>query len=249
MNIGIYKWVSPSNRVYVGQSKDLKYREYWYRNKNTDLSSMPKIKRSFEKYGVDNHEYSIIEYCSIELLNEREIYWGIFYNVLEEGLNCKLGEQNAIFSVNTRNLMSKAKLGTKQSEETKRKKGESIKRFYQNKTPLIKILKSSKPKNRTQEVKDKISKAKLGKPIHTIESKEKLRIIGKDRDMTSCYQAGIESRKIPIIQFDKNMNFIKIWDSASEAELVMSKRGKDNIRACIRGKQKTAYKFIWKQLK
>ena len=30
MDIGIYKWTSPTGRIYVGQSKNLKQRKEWY---------------------------------------------------------------------------------------------------------------------------------------------------------------------------------------------------------------------------
>jgi hypothetical protein len=54
----------------------------------------------------------------------------------------------------------------------------------------------------------------------------------------------------PVYQFDKQNNFIKIWDAACLAEDYYNpgdRRKRDNIRACIRGRQKTAYGFIWKE--
>jgi len=53
----------------------------------------------------------------------------------------------------------------------------------------------------------------------------------------------------PVFQFDKNSNLIKKWDAACIAEDYFNpgdRRKRDNIRACIRGKQKSAYGFIWK---
>lgn len=49
----------------------------------------------------------------------------------------------------------------------------------------------------------------------------------------------------PVNQYDLEDNFIKRWDSAIDAakELNVSN---SNICACCRGKQKTAYKSIWK---
>jgi hypothetical protein len=49
-----------------------------------------------------------------------------------------------------------------------------------------------------------------------------------------------------IIQYDKQGNFIKEWDSAKEASTAMGKPGSDDIGAVCRGRQKTAYGFIWK---
>jgi group I intron endonuclease len=50
-----------------------------------------------------------------------------------------------------------------------------------------------------------------------------------------------------INQYDKDGTFIKTWIGVSEAELFYGgERGKDNISACARGKQKTAYNYVWK---
>lgn len=47
----------------------------------------------------ENHLFEVIEECSIEQLNERELYWGYFYEVLgENGLNLRLGEGKGLYS-------------------------------------------------------------------------------------------------------------------------------------------------------
>ena len=50
----------------------------------------------------------------------------------------------------------------------------------------------------------------------------------------------------PVNQYNLEGNFIKEWDSAKEASIAMGKPGSDDIGAVCRGKQKTAYGFIWK---
>jgi hypothetical protein len=53
----------------------------------------------------------------------------------------------------------------------------------------------------------------------------------------------------PVFQYDKKGNFIKKWEAACIAEDYFNSKDRrkcDNIRACIRGNQKTAYGFIWK---
>lgn len=63
---------SPSDRVYVGQSKDIerRFKEYIKRNSKGQI----KLFNSFEKYGVKNHLFSIIEYCNENELNNKERY-------------------------------------------------------------------------------------------------------------------------------------------------------------------------------
>jgi group I intron endonuclease len=283
MNVGIYKWTSPTGKIYVGQSKDLKQRKKWYLGGGVERSNMTKLKHSFKKYGVTNHTFDIIEYCSVEQLNEKEIYWGLYYDVLETGLNCKLGEQNCIFTEDTKNKMSKSKKGTKQTEEQKQKRkisfkktwrkkiDEGFKRTYHkltketkykiNKTQKGKIISeetrkkisdSLKNKTKSKEHKENLSKAKKGKPIHTEESKQKLREIGKNRNLNKVWEAAAKSRSKIVLQYDKNSNFLKEWKSLSDAEEFYNiKRGADNIGQTIRyfkktGIQRKAYGFIWK---
>ena len=73
----------------------------------------------------------------------------------------------------------------------------------------------------------KISKKRLGKSIH---SKEHIEKISK-----------------PVLQYDLLGNFIKEWNSAKEANLILFGKPKSgDISACCVGRQKTAYGFIWK---
>lgn len=88
---GIYKITSPSNRVYIGQSEDIKVsRVNRYRNNNCE--GQPKLCNSIKKYGWENHTFEIIEECEVENLNCRERYWQEYYDVLNGGLNCVLQE-------------------------------------------------------------------------------------------------------------------------------------------------------------
>ena len=50
---------------------------------------------------------------------------------------------------------------------------------------------------------------------------------------------------IPIIQYSKDGVFIKEWPSSREVERVLGINN-SHINACCRGKQKSAYDFIWR---
>jgi group I intron endonuclease len=224
MNIGIYKWISPTGRIYVGQSKDLKSRYDWYLSNAIYNANMPKLKRSFKKHGIENHTYKIIEYCSLEQLNDREIYWGLYYNTLEKGLNCKLGEQNCIFSENTKNKMSKAKKGTKQTEDQKQKRKISTKetwkkkmengykRAYHKQTEETKqkIREFGKGKIVSEETKQKISQSLKNKP----KSESHKQNMSKSRKGKSVHT---EESKQKIREYGKNRDLTKMWEMASEA--------------------------------
>ena len=127
-----------NGKIYIGQHKSKKY------DKNY-LGSGTLIKRAIEKYGVENFENHIIEWCnSKDELCKREIYWISKYNSFANtgiGYNlCKGGQFGDItFGM---------------SEEQKE--------LWKNK-----ISQSSKGKKMSKEAKEKMSKSKLGNKSNT----------------------------------------------------------------------------------
>lgn len=112
-NCGIYKITSPTGRVYIGQSRNLKRRLTEYKLKSK-VKYQPRIIYSFDKHGVEKHQFDIIEYCSEEQLNCSERFWQDEFDVLgKDGLNCYLQECGKTFRIN--------------SEETTRKLSEANK--------------------------------------------------------------------------------------------------------------------------
>jgi len=91
---------------------------------------------------------------------------------------------------------------------------------------------------------------------HTLQSKLKFsqslkgRVMSEEWKRKNSLNSLLTNTSGPVYQFDKQNNFIKKWDAACLAEDHYNpgdRRKRDNIRACIRGKQKTAYGFIWKE--
>lgn len=108
---GIYKITSPNDRVYVGQAVHLVRRLLSYFEPNGNPFQI-RLQASFQKYGIEQHSFIVLEECAEEKLNERERYWQEQYNVLsKKGLNCKLTS-----------LVGKS---GKLSDETKKKIGDS----------------------------------------------------------------------------------------------------------------------------
>jgi group I intron endonuclease len=109
MNVGIYKITSPSGKIYIGQSTDLKKRKKDY--EKLKCYKQPKLYNSLQKYGWENHKFEIIEECPVDKLNKKEIYWGLHYDVLEEnGLNLRLGDANGLCSKETKQKISLTRL-------------------------------------------------------------------------------------------------------------------------------------------
>jgi group I intron endonuclease len=89
--IGIYKITSPSGKIYIGQSTNIEKRWKWHKYSPSTIGK--KLHSSYLKYGHDKHLYEIIEECNIELLNERERYWILYYDSIKKGLNSTLSNK------------------------------------------------------------------------------------------------------------------------------------------------------------
>lgn len=120
--IGIYKITSPSGRIYIRQSRNIKSRLSRYRNH--DCKNQPALYNSILKYGFNNHKFEILEECILENLNFRERYYQEFYNSVNNGLNCeytKTEDKPKILSEARRQQISRIHKGKITSEETKEK--------------------------------------------------------------------------------------------------------------------------------
>ena len=82
MKTGVYKITNQANdKMYVGSAIDLMNR--WYKHKsqlNKNKHHSIKLQRAWNKYGVDNFKFEIIEECDKEKLIEIEQYYIDLYD-------------------------------------------------------------------------------------------------------------------------------------------------------------------------
>jgi group I intron endonuclease len=130
---GIYTITNLINKkVYVGSSINLKRRFLSHKSLlKRNIHHSKKLQNSFNKYGLENFEFKIIEKgCWFKFLIVREQYWINFYNSFKNGYNewpfarTALGrkwtdEQRQNFKEKTRGRQ--CRLGHKHTEETKAK--------------------------------------------------------------------------------------------------------------------------------
>lgn len=122
---GVYIIISPSGKVYIGESKNILKR--WFKD-YFGLSACKgqiQLYRSFLKYGIYNHTFQIIQECKFEDLKKCERFWQEFYQVVSpKGLNCKYtstDEKKAVYSEESIKKNSISNTGKKRSKETRRK--------------------------------------------------------------------------------------------------------------------------------
>jgi group I intron endonuclease len=125
--IGIYKITNPKGNSYIGQSRDIEHRFYYYRISGDWIKEQRKLYNSLKKYGCENHVFEVIEECFEDNINEREIYWINHFDSVINGLNLKYGGIGGRHSEETKRNISKSLMGKKQSKETIEKRSQKLK--------------------------------------------------------------------------------------------------------------------------
>jgi group I intron endonuclease len=224
--IGIYKITNPKGKIYIGQSIDIEKRIKSYKTINCKFQIL--LYNSISKYSWEKHMFEIIEECSLEQLNEKEIYWGTYYNVLNKGLNLRLGNGKGVVSEETKQKQREAKLGHKQSKETIEKRSKTLKNIPKPEGFGEKHSLLMKGKSKPKDFGEKISKAKKGIPLP----------LGTGDKIS-------KSRSKQVIQLDKNNQIINTFLSVKEASKYI-KVHEINMRLHIGGKYKTCRGYIFK---
>jgi len=191
---GIYKIVSPSKKIYIGQSINIYERWKTYKRLNCKMQTL--LFRSFKKYSIEKHKFEIVQQCEREKLDELEKYYIQLFQCYNSkyGLNLKEGGHNSALSDITKKKISegnKGKLknrpfteehkrkiseshkgiipynkGCKISEETKKKISETHKGMKCSEETKQKISKAKKGKKNSDEQNKKISEVQKGRPAH-----------------------------------------------------------------------------------
>jgi len=165
---GIYKIVSPSAKVYIGQSKNILKRKSDYKY-FAKVRKQRRLYFSFLKYGIEDHLFEIV--CELPkdvdqatLNNYEQIYMDYYKDCGFELLNLKQGGHNGTHGEDTRKLISLIGKGRRHSEETKLKiklSNTGLKRSKEFCQKMSKIKTAVKLK---KEVCLKMSQSRIGKP-------------------------------------------------------------------------------------
>lgn len=113
MSAGIYKILSPSGKVYIGQSWNIEVRWLRHREANRTYS---KLHSSLKKYGWRNHVFEIIHQLPMDVEQEvmdryETLYMDLYRNVGLELLNIKEGGSAGKFNSESKKKMSEAHKG------------------------------------------------------------------------------------------------------------------------------------------
>jgi len=174
------------------------------------------LQSAYNKHGIDNFVFEVLEYCLPEYCISTEQFW---MNMLNS-CNDKYGYNMLIVAGN-----SKGYKRSKESIEKTASKNRGRKMSLEQKEILRKVHTG---KTVSQETRDKISKAHKGKKL-TLETITKL---------------SLQQQK-PILQYDLFGNFIKEWPSALVAGDQLNIPS-TNINMNIRNKIGKAGNYYWR---
>lgn len=185
----IYKITSPSNKIYIGKTTNLKARYSAYKNNKT--KSQNKIYNSILKYGWEKHTFEVLDVVYTEensktKLSDLEIYYIKFYNSFVNGLNLSSGGEGVGKGIIPHN---KGIYGVyKVKEETK-----------------IKISSKNKGRKVTEEQKVNYSLSKLGDKNPMFNKKQS--------EETKLKKSKNHARCVKLINLENN----EIYNSIKEA--------------------------------
>lgn len=193
---GIYKITSPTGKVYVGQSINIKRRIWYY--KRMLCIAQTKIYHSIKKHGWDNHLFEILIECSPQELNNLEVFY--------------IKKFNSFNSKHGLNLLSGGE-ASKASDETKLKQSIRMRHKYKE---------------------DKNAYEKLVAQITSIDRKG---------EKNPKYGTGMR-----VMQFTKDLKFIREYISATEVCKVNSYTNTSGIYSCCHRVDKcNTYKgYVWR---
>lgn len=219
--IGIYKITSPSDKVYIGQSWNIKKRISNY--KCLDCKRQPKLCNSLCKYGPENHKFEVV--CELEpdanqhqLDQQEQFFMNIYKLEGIELMNIRGAGSRGKYNEETRLKISLSHKGKKHSAE----------RILKNKLSHIGLKQS-------EETKRKRSLLMQGHVVSETTRKK----IGDSNRGNTCYSLGRT-----IIQYENEIP-IKTWYSMREASRELNINLSCIVKVC-RGKKLNVKGYVFK---
>lgn len=225
--IGIYKIVNRNNgKVYIGQTTNFKNRirnhELDHRREN-DRRGQTLMYSDMRKQGFETFDFKMIETCKVDELDEREKYYILAYNSIDEEIGYNL-------TAESKGFRDERIIKASHAPEIMAMHGKRIREWNlrQWKDPVYRKERS--------EFSSDLQKERLKDPDYLKEKSAQLKV-------------HTDSIKREVGQFDKQGNLIATFEGVREAERAMNLPN-DTIGKVCRGVKyrKTAKGYIWKYL-
>jgi len=231
MKSGIYSIRNKTTgKYYIGSSKNYKFRLYNHRKKlKQGKHANEYLQNAFNKYGLDDFEFEVLEEYTEELLCAMECYW---CNILKV--------HNRDFGYNIKPILpySSHKLANETKDKI-RNKHLGKKYEFKHKSEEHKKKIGIANKNRKHSEDFKKMRSEFGKLLVG----EKNPFYGKKHTKNQINNDILRKSKT-ILQYDLDDNFIKEWMSATEAAKALGFHQSSINKVCL-NKAKSAHNFKW----
>lgn len=262
-----------NDKVYIGkttQGIDVRFKQHKSGLNNQNPKRQSYLKNAMKKYGVDNFYYEELYRCEIDDIDElnthlsqKEIefikqynaHGDGGYNLTDGGDGSSYGESNLFFGKKHTDKTKKI-IGTKSKERNAIRAthtSEAISKRARNRS--IRMQKGDlTPKEIAQYKRYSIerkgihqSKEAIQKRINTMKEKRKIYPKYGTIYFTDELKMKLAKLRAPhsIQQFDKEGNLINTFNALFEIEQLFG-YDRSHIAKVCRGKQKTAYGYVWK---
>ena len=260
----IYMATSPSGKSYIGQTTKTLQERIKSHVKSAKQDSPYAFHNAIRKYGIENISFTILEDGILDTdLNEREKYYIQKYKTYEEGYNLTIGG-DGVRRIIDNDILKLWEQGYNLREIARQleTRPNTICNHVKDLLPKTEIQKrryESVSKKKSLSLEEQHSIYELWKQGYSMTELEKIcghgrRCISKtlqkmgitkEQIAQQGYQAIAVKKSKPIIQYDKNMNFIAEYPSLSEAarQLQISL---SNICSVLKGRRKTVGGYIFK---
>lgn len=244
MKGGVYKISNIiNNKIYIGSAVDFERRKkQHFRQLFNNEHFNYHLQRAFNKYGVDNFIFEIIEECEEDQCVIKEQFY-----------IDKLNATNPEFGYNISPTAGSV-LGVKRSDETKRKLSQSHIGLKDSEQTRLKKIAKLTGRFVSEETKEKMRINNLGKKM----SKDaclKISEAGKGRIMSQEHRKAISigrdifnkthPSRIKVSQYDKDGHYIQTFDSVKLAALATNAKP-SHVSRCLLGTRKSTKGFIFK---
>ena len=231
-NFSVYLHKSPSGKVYIGITKKKRIKDRWDNGNGYKNNTL--FFKAITKYGWDNFQH-IILFTNLEEERAKNLEKDLIrhYKNLNISLNITDGGEGTYGwspSEETRNKIRTSLIGRTISNECKSKISKALKGRKVSREHIERLRQISLNKTVSEETKQKLREANLGKK-YSEETKRKIALISAK----------------PVIQLTLDGEFIREWESASEAARALGKMSSSITHCCNkRPNYNTAYKYKWR---
>jgi group I intron endonuclease len=232
--VSIYKITSPSGKIYIGSTINLKDRIYRY--KTNRVKNQIKISRSIEKYGWENHIFEVIFKCDLKDRNFYENKFGVQYDVLgNNGLNCSIPKSNDAYiciAEETKIKIGLAHKGKKLSEQQKKQISINSSNWLKNnKHPMIGVTAWNKGKSHLKGEKN---------PMYGIKRSDEWKAEHSRRMKEKNPRGEKHPKSVKIINSENGKIYLNIRDASEKLKINYS-----TLKSVIRRKKTNKYNLYY----